>query len=71
MFKRDRHGADKEHLERELREMVLNDRVAIFHGLYCPNCGRDPWAEAVLNLVGWDELQFLTEVENRYGRPVV
>lgn len=48
-----------EKLERELRDMLLQDAVAVFHGLYCEACGYGETSRAALSLAGWSERDFL------------
>jgi len=52
-------GFVAEELQRELRDMLLNDGPAITHALYCKRCGTRDTALKALSLADWDELDYL------------
>jgi len=58
-------GFAAEKLQRELREMLLEDGHAVTHALFCQRCGTKDTALKALALADWDELAYLEALARR------
>lgn len=63
---------DREQLDRELQAMLINDCVAVLHGLHCQVCDSRALVLQSLALAGWSEEEYLRALEiesdgDRYG----
>lgn len=59
------HPFDREQLDRELQDLIREDRAAISHALMCPICESREVALSALALAGWEELDFLVDCMRR------
>lgn len=56
---------DREQLDRELRDMILDDSATIMHALHCPLCDCRDVALSALALAGWEESEFMSAASGR------
>jgi hypothetical protein len=59
---------DRDKLDRELQDMILEDAPAVTHALWCELCGARDIALTAIGLAGWTEVEYLEALARRAGR---